>query len=118
MPPKNVVICIGMFLRRDLYGGEVHVDAGAIELLLLLARISFGHQNQAMAFCEQRKGVGDAGKQLDGLFCNRPRKTCNTPALLFRWRRLRKLRETVDERSLEARHPVAVCCDGCVFTFV
>jgi hypothetical protein len=44
----DLAIGVGMLLGRDLDGGEVHVDAGAVELFLLLARIAFGNQDESM----------------------------------------------------------------------
>ena len=45
----DLAIGVRMLLGWDLDGGEVHVDAGAVEFFLLLARIAFGDQDESMA---------------------------------------------------------------------
>ena len=49
MALDDLAIGIGVLLGGNFDGGEVHMDAGAVELLLLLLRISFGDQDEAMA---------------------------------------------------------------------
>src|SRR6185437_17145659 len=46
VPADDLAIGVGMFFRWNLNRGEVHMDAGAVQLLLLLARISFSDQNE------------------------------------------------------------------------
>jgi hypothetical protein len=49
VPRDDLAINFGVLLGRNLDGGEMHVDAGAIELPLLFAGIALGDENEAMA---------------------------------------------------------------------
>ena len=114
----DLAIGVGMLLGRNLDGSEVHVDAGAVEFFLLLARIAFGDQDESMALGQDRKRLSDAGEQFDGLFRDGLREARDALPLLVGDRGFRDLCKTVEQGSLEAGHSVSVRRDRCVFTTV
>jgi hypothetical protein len=114
----DLAIGVGVLLGRDFDRGEVHVDAGAIELLLLLERISLGDEDEAMTLRQEGERLGDSGEQLDGLIGDGPREARDALPLLVGGRGLGELCKAVEQGTLEAGHSISVRCNRCVFTTV
>ena len=85
--------------------------------MLLLARISLGDEDEAMALCQEGEGLGDAGEQLDGLIGDGSREARDALPLLSEG----GASESSAKQSSRERSKLAIpypCAQRCVFTTV
>jgi hypothetical protein len=118
MALDDLAIRIGVLLGGDFNGGEVHMNPGAVEFLLLLLRISFGDQDQTMPLGEGGECFGHAREQLDCLIDDRLREAGDALPLFTGGRRFREFGEAVEQGTLEAGHAVSVRSYGRVLAAV
>jgi hypothetical protein len=110
----------GILFRWNLDGGEVGLEAGALEFVGLLGVVSLGDEDETVAGGEIGKSLGDAGEKLDLLVDDGLGETGDQFALAgaevgFR---IRQTLEAGDEGLAKAGDSVAVGEDGLALDFV
>ena len=107
---SDTLVGLGVLLVKDLNGGEVAKEAGAVELAGLLDRIALGNEDQPVAGGEIGQSLRDAGEEFN-LMVSDGLGEAKDAGVFFRGDGgIGELLEAVDQRAAEA--PQAITMGG------
>jgi hypothetical protein len=107
-----------VFFVKDLDGGEVGRETGALELAVLLLGDSFGDEDEAVTGGKVGESGGYVGEEFDLLIGDGLGEAFDAAMLLFGEGGVGELLEAGDEGAAEAAQAVALGEDSCVLDTV
>ena len=102
-------------LRENLYPGEIRFQAGTLELIALLGRVSFRDQDQAMPLSQMSQSLSDIRQKFNLLVPNRVHEADDALMLVRSHGSGRELFKAQGERAPETLQAVPVLANGALF---